>query len=870
MELKIENFRSIKKNSFYFEDGITLLHGESGKGKTTVLEAISWCLYGGGRNILPFNSKSKEKNFVNVSIKLDNMLIYRSKPPDTVSVTVGDVVFVHDSAQKEIEKIFGTQNFWEASSYLKQDNRNILMSSSSLNKVAILKEIVFGMEGEQLIDDYYLKLNGYLEEKSKKVLELNAESEVLKGIFTKKSNLFGEYKEYRDKKYLKTYEKKDSIDKGITLLEEEKKKILKINVCNEEIKKKEIELEEIVEELKNFPDNLQLDTIEKWKKYSEAFEKKKLFRENFKTIDKNLEKEKEKLKDLQRETLLYSKNLKICQNLRIEYSKNYIDKELCDLEEKIEKIKDYKIYLERKENLNKIENNIKSQKEKIKDLENYELGLECPLWLEKEIEELSEALPISQKWEKWEKFKDFYDKLKKLEPEIIKNYKKLLEILKLDWEEFSPSIKFKILETIESCSGKYLECPGCNCFLVKRGEKLEKINFSPISNEEKGSLKNKLKEIEIFFSKLSDTEENMEKLEIQEEKPMLNSYGILEKLKYLKKSLKEYNNFKSEYSNETSKLQILKETLNSMEKLDEVEKEEGNIKIIKSRIEELRKIQFFEDKTLEESILEEELKELKKSEEFKRLSLIIKESYLEIFDKFKTPENFNKFFSKYKEFSEKYKIIKNFLKNNTFVENFKDEKEIEKKIELLKDRKEICENYKKYLEINEIEMDLEKVSDTFQKEVNSKSNTNSIKKIIDETLNETLENLIGELNESLNEISGELFEDIIIELEMFKKLKSKKDLKSQFNLLIHLKDNIYDNISFLSGGEKDRISISLTIAVSMLSSNPFILLDECMSSLDEEMRHKVINLIKKYVPHKKVINICHDSVIGFYDNVINF
>ena len=56
----------------------------------------------------------------------------------------------------------------------------------------------------------------------------------------------------------------------------------------------------------------------------------------------------------------------------------------------------------------------------------------------------------------------------------------------------------------------------------------------------------------------------------------------------------------------------------------------------------------------------------------------------------------------------------------------------------------------------------------------------------------------------------------------------------------------------------------------MLSSNPFILLDECMSSLDEEMRHKVINLIKKYVPRKKVINICHDSVIGFYDNIVKF
>mgnify|MGYP003658690279 CR=1 FL=1 len=140
--------------------------------------------------------------------------------------------------------------------------------------------------------------------------------------------------------------------------------------------------------------------------------------------------------------------------------------------------------------------------------------------------------------------------------------------------------------------------------------------------------------------------------------------------------------------------------------------------------------------------------------------------------------------------------------------------------------------------------------------------------MIDESSNETLEYLITELNDLLNEISSELFEDIIIELEMFKKMKMKKDLKPQFNLLIHLKGNTYDNISFLSGGEKDRISICLTLALSIISNNPVILLDECMSSLDEEMRLKVLKLIKKYIPDKIIINVCHDSVQGYYDNII--
>ena len=128
--------------------------------------------------------------------------------------------------------------------------------------------------------------------------------------------------------------------------------------------------------------------------------------------------------------------------------------------------------------------------------------------------------------------------------------------------------------------------------------------------------------------------------------------------------------------------------------------------------------------------------------------------------------------------------------------------------------------------------------------------------------------MILNFNDILNEIVGEIFEDISIQLGMFKKMKGKSELKPQFNMKVFLKGNEYDNLHFLSGGEKDRISIALTLTLSTLLNTPIIMFDESMSSLDEEMRERCLELIKKYAGDKILINICHSTVEGYYDTII--
>ncbi len=77
----------------------------------------------------------------------------------------------------------------------------------------------------------------------------------------------------------------------------------------------------------------------------------------------------------------------------------------------------------------------------------------------------------------------------------------------------------------------------------------------------------------------------------------------------------------------------------------------------------------------------------------------------------------------------------------------------------------------------------------------------------------------------------------------------------------------YDSLNVLSGGEKDRVSLALTLTLSLIRNSPMLLLDECMASLDTENRQICLKLLKKFVNNKVVLNVCHETTEGYYDNI---
>jgi energy-coupling factor transporter ATP-binding protein EcfA2 len=132
------------------------------------------------------------------------------------------------------------------------------------------------------------------------------------------------------------------------------------------------------------------------------------------------------------------------------------------------------------------------------------------------------------------------------------------------------------------------------------------------------------------------------------------------------------------------------------------------------------------------------------------------------------------------------------------------------------------------------------------------------------------QNTVDSINYALQDILESIFEHpIVVELRLYKQLKTRKEQKQQVNLHIQYKGAEYDSISSLSGGEGDRLSLAMIIALNRISTSPFLLIDESMSSLNEDLREKCLDSLRESIPHTKtVICVNHEDVEGRYDRVI--
>jgi energy-coupling factor transporter ATP-binding protein EcfA2 len=93
-------------------------------------------------------------------------------------------------------------------------------------------------------------------------------------------------------------------------------------------------------------------------------------------------------------------------------------------------------------------------------------------------------------------------------------------------------------------------------------------------------------------------------------------------------------------------------------------------------------------------------------------------------------------------------------------------------------------------------------------------------------------------------------------------------VKPQINIEIDYKGMDVD-INMLSGGELSRVVLAYTLALSEIFNSKIILLDECTSSLDQELTTTVIEGIKSNFPDKLIVIIAHQVVSGIFDKEIS-
>nr|QBK89865.1 MAG: chromosome segregation ATPase [Pithovirus LCPAC101] len=133
-----------------------------------------------------------------------------------------------------------------------------------------------------------------------------------------------------------------------------------------------------------------------------------------------------------------------------------------------------------------------------------------------------------------------------------------------------------------------------------------------------------------------------------------------------------------------------------------------------------------------------------------------------------------------------------------------------------------------------------------------------------------LQATVNSINAIMNDTLDMLFdENMSVYIKLYKKIKSNGRIKPSVNLQIMYKGYEIDSLLGLSGGEGDRVSLSLAIAMSRNSKSPFLLLDETMSSVGESLRSKSINAIRHVLQNSKtVICVGHIDTEGNYDDVM--
>lgn len=132
-----------------------------------------------------------------------------------------------------------------------------------------------------------------------------------------------------------------------------------------------------------------------------------------------------------------------------------------------------------------------------------------------------------------------------------------------------------------------------------------------------------------------------------------------------------------------------------------------------------------------------------------------------------------------------------------------------------------------------------------------------------------LQKTADEINCSTNDVLTQLFErEISVDLNLFKTTKTTRLTRPTINFSITYGGGSYDNISQLSGGEGDRVSLAFTVALNLLSSCPLLMLDESLSSLDVTTKDLSVKTLKKSV-ESTVLVVAHDTTEGFFDSVID-
>jgi exonuclease SbcC len=768
----LENYRTHDKKEITFSNGINLLLGKNGAGKSSILEAIGHTLFSSklrdnsAKNCIKYG---RDKAIIEIEFEGNDEIEYVIKK--TIKIAGNDTYSFYE--KNNPEKSVGTRKEIDEQIYkicgLSKQSNNIYDNIVSIKQNSFVDIFLLKPSDREKMFNEIFNTDIYREMFDKYLKDIKDTYDREKYDVEIKLKLLNENNIDINKVRLDMKNEKDANNSLLIRKNEyyEKENILKLQekeLLDLEHKLKLIESE--IESIENFIINID-NQIESQKKELENIEKAKILLKENEEFYNKYNKNKEELNALEEMLKNYDEGKSWCE--KKEKEKNELEKEIIEKNGELEnnKIKQENlnnIIKELNEELAKIEKELSKkqtqEKEILKNIESkekeinqikilyneYEKLLQKKLFLEKELEEIKNKYSIEKKniiEENLSEYKIEKEKLLKL-----KNEKKELENKKLNIELLIKQNK----EAEEKLSTGFCPILHENCKNIEE-------------NNKKNYFINKSKELEKEYNKIvaeldkySDIENRLEKLEkelnINSEK--IKEFNLRNNEEKEKELLVENIDLKlSNINRDVKDILKLENSINIKDIMSKLEKEYTtlqnrleNLDIqkeieVKKEIEAKINIREVEKEKLQtnNNVLSQEI-EMKKNR-VKKLA----EQLIIGYNKIKELTPYKEKYDKLKEENKKLEINK-----NVYVENIKTANNYENCINKIKELEE-----KKELQLKE-------------KDSKNSKKIELNKKLL-EIDKEKLEKEMIEIEENIKDIN----EKIGISNTMIKSLKEKED-----------------------------------------------------------------------------------------------
>ena len=819
MKIILKNFRCYENKTFDFgKTGIILLSGPSGIGKTSILSGIYFALFGTGTKIVSYGKTS-----CSVTLEFDGMTITRTKRPNRLVV---NDVYEDDAAQNIINEKFG--DMFQTTGYISQNAKESFILMSPIEKLGFLEKFAFNdvnltqikKRCKDLIKERYEELNKTTSQLEMATLMVNELEEPKEVFFPLKCSVNNREKAIKNE-IIRYKNSKTLIKRCEKKMDTLKKELTELQVYDAKIKSKQDSLNNVSEKIINLnleKENINYEGDEKVEKYE---------------------------KDL---TIIISQRELISLENRHEEDQKTLEnmkhKELDDISINIE---DIKLNLWKEYTKDEINTTITEYKQIIKDLEK-----------------------VNEEKSKLERYK--------VDEDILKHDIKQLELNKNTLDE-----KKRILDKLE-IQQEIFECPSCQTELRFHDDELHILENS-ISTDihEQEDIDNVTEEISKLKRTISGLESSISsrqsKLERYTEiKLIINNiecqYEELPDLLEIKNDLEYINSYNSSQKELEKQLCKLVDQIDGKKYSSTIVSFEESVKKQKKNIEHLRKKVYKEgsnEKIDEEKLRENIIKQKRNKEKLKTINSDIKSLMEE-------QSEYQRHTTKYKNIHlQKYKSIREIDVVQENIDKCSGElDELEKKSSLYEQNVKNIEKYQEYEKSRNIYISwLDKVNILKKEEIENRRQYGAATLLNEKILESesiAMLNIISSINSHTQVYLDSFFPDnpISVKLIPFKETKKGEVIKKkpQINLEIEYKGMEAD-INMLSGGELSRVILSFALALGEMFNTPMMMLDECTSSLDQELTGTVMDGIRENFNGKLVLIIAHQVVKGQFDKVIN-